>query len=119
MLIVAVAHIYKYKMHDMGALCETSPVKADSGADEIVSKTVLLLERYCQTLMVPKNLPVDTSCHGAARAISPIAIEETYRPCDDSVRFWQAEALSYFRKSAWEGELLATFLMAFLSWRRV
>ena len=99
--------------------CETSPVKVKTGADEIVSKTVLLLEKYCQTLMVTKNLPVDTSCYVAARAISPIAIEETDRSFKNSVGFWQADALSYFRKSAWEGEPLATFLVAFLSYGRV
>jgi hypothetical protein len=100
-------------------LCETSIVKANTGAEEIVSKTVLLLERYCQTRMAAKNLLVDTSYHVAARAISPIATEETDRPFDKSAGFWQAEALSYFRISAWEGELLGTFLVAFFSCRRV
>ncbi len=100
-------------------LCETSPVKAKTGADEIVSKTVLLLEKYCQTRMEAKNLPVDTSYYVAEKAISPIAIEETDCPSDSSVGFWQAEALFYFRKSAWEGTLLATFLVVFLSCRRV
>ena len=98
---------------------ETSPVKVKTGADEIVSKTVLLLEKYCQTRMVAKNLPVDTNYYVAAKAISPIAIEETDRPSDNSVGFWQAKALFYFRKSAWEGKLLATFLVAFLSCCRV
>jgi len=83
-------------------LCETSTVKANTGTDEIVSKSVLFLERYCQTRMVAKNLQVDRSYHVAARAISPIAIEGTDRPVDKCVGFWQAEALSYFRKSAWE-----------------
>jgi hypothetical protein len=95
---------------------ETCAVKANTSADEIISKTVLLLERYCQwqACMVAKNLPVDTSHHGATRAILPVKIEETDCPIDDGIGFWQAEALSV-RKSAWEGKLLETFLAAFHS----
>ncbi len=81
-----------YKLQDMGVttatkLCETSTVKANTGTDEIVSKSVLFLERYCQTRMVAKNLQVDTSYHVAAKAISPIAIEGTNCPVDKSVGF--------------------------------
>jgi hypothetical protein len=85
---------------------ETSKEKADTTANEVMSKTVLLLERYCQSRMVAKTLPANTSYHGATGAISPIRIEEIVCPVDDNVGFWEAEALSYFRKSAWEGKLL-------------
>lgn len=105
-----------------GIACETETCILDAKSiSERLRKTVEILERYVQTGGVAGNL-LDMSNLEAAKASAPSTrIEKKNRPllAGNSVRLWQGEALSHFRNSSWEGELLVTLVIEFPSCHRV
>ena len=103
--------------------CETETCMLDEKSiAERLSMTVNILERYLQTRRGARgNLLFDTSYREAVKACAPFPSEEKNHPllADKSVRFWQGEALSHFRKSSWEGELILTLVVKYHSCHRV
>jgi hypothetical protein len=57
----------------------------------------------------------NSSVDGAAIAIKPVAITDNNLSIECFVRFWEGEALSYFRRSAWEGKFHGFVRSAFVS----
>lgn len=87
---------------------ETCSAEAKSSAENLLHKTVVILERYRQLRGADGDLLFNTSYREAANAMTQFTSEGTNHPSHKSVRFWQGEALSHFKKSAWEGEFVLT-----------
>jgi hypothetical protein len=79
--------------------------------DEEFNKTVVvplqrILARHCQTYEMGD---MTSGVDGAATVNAPPANTDDNCPADNKmVRLWEGEALSHFRRSAWEGRSLAT-----------
>ena len=58
------------------------------------------------------NISGDTnsSIDGAVDAIKPVVIKGEDLSIDLCLRFWEGEALSHFRRSAWEGKFRTALL---------
>ena len=58
------------------------------------------------------NISGDTnsSIDGAVDAIKPVVIKGEDLSMDFFLRFWEGEALSHFRRSAWEGKFRTALL---------
>jgi hypothetical protein len=95
------------------ALAEPNPSKLHEANATALRQ---LLERYHRENGVAINIPVIMISHEAARVTTPSSVEKN-RPIDNLVRFWQAEALSYFEASAWEGELRSTLLIGYVPYQ--
>jgi hypothetical protein len=71
---------------------------------------------HCQTAIetvaVAGNISGDTnsSIDGAVDAIKPVVIKGEDLSIDFFLRFWEGEALSHFRRSAWEGKFRTALL---------
>jgi hypothetical protein len=68
--------------------------------------TEAIAEKLIETVAVAGNIAGDTnsSVDGAIDAIKPVAIKGKNLSIDFFLRFWEGEALSHFRRSAWEGK---------------
>lgn len=95
---------------DMMPCGETETCALDAKPiSERISKIVSILERYLRTRGAAGNIRFDIRYREAARAsTASTPFPEENRPplADNSVRIWQEEAYSHFRKSSWKGELL-------------
>lgn len=74
--------------------------------------TEAIAEKLIETVAVAGNIAGDmnSSVDGAVDAIKPVVIKGEDLSLDFFLRFWEGEALSHFRRSAWEGKFRRALL---------
>ena len=70
--------------------------------------TEAIAEKLIETVAVAGSIAGDTN--SSVDAIKPVAIKGENLSIDFFLRFWEGEALSHFRRSAWEGKFRTALL---------
>ena len=70
--------------------------------------TEAIAEKLIETVAIAGSIAGDTN--SSVDAIKPVAIKGENLSIDFFLRFWEGEALSHFRRSAWEGKFRTALL---------